>query len=193
LTEATQEKTPLQGTERPDARALVIIALTLAAIALALFNTGQGHILYAATCIALIAALAAALGWHPLHEPEVPIAPPGLILILLVAWSALAVTWSVVPYSSVYELGEIGVGLAAYLAWRVLLRDPRVPPVAAAALVMPGLAVALTLLVHARGDRARHVAGDAGREDRRLRCTGSSEGTPTRTHSWRRASICATD
>lgn len=80
----------------------------------------QQHLTYiAVTVIVAMTGLAVALGSRP-ADGRWPLGPAGALFLILIAWSALSVTWSRVPYLTLVDLGAMGSVAFAYAGWRIV-------------------------------------------------------------------------
>ena len=91
----------------------LVFGLIVSAIAFSLFFNGNHYYVYEISITAAMLAAAVTVCTHT--GQSFPVRLPGSIFGIFVAWSALAITWSFVPYVSVLELGSLGAGFFLYL------------------------------------------------------------------------------
>ncbi|AGY91813.1 hypothetical protein SPICUR_04145 [Spiribacter curvatus] len=115
-----------------------VLALTLAAAVIDQANYQQ-HLMYIAmTVIVALTGLTVALARRP-ADGRWPLGPAGALFLVLIAWSALSVTWSRVPYLTLVDLAAMGSVAFAYAAWRIMTAPDH-------AVYRPAMGVGITLV-----------------------------------------------
>mgnify|MGYP000751184492 CR=1 FL=1 len=128
--------------------AVALVLAHAAAIVLALFYNGQDAVFYGSAFITMIIGVGLAV-WTRGIPVTLIIGPAGFLLVLLFLWTATATFWSFVPYLSQIATAMIGMAVLSYMLWRLLLGLPGTARPSLAALLLLGLAVAITLLMQA--------------------------------------------
>ena len=97
----------------------LVLALILTAAVIDQANYRQHLTFIAITVIVALTGLTVALARKP-STGRWPLGPAGLLLLILLAWSALAITWSRVPYLTVVDVAALGSVVFSYMAWRIV-------------------------------------------------------------------------
>jgi O-antigen ligase/Tfp pilus assembly protein PilF len=137
---------PQQGNGGWLAPALVL-ALSLTAALIDQANYQQDLTFIALNVIVALMALAVALARRP-SDGRWPLGPAGALFLGLIAWSALSVTWSRVPYLTFVDLAAMGSVACAYAAWRIVTAPAadRHSPILPAGLLIAGVAMAAFMI-----------------------------------------------
>ncbi len=127
--------------------AIVVLAVAMTAALIDQANYQQDLTFIALTVIAALVAVAVAMTRRP-SGGQSPIGPAGVLLLMLIAWSALAISWSRVPYLTGVDLAAMGSVAFAYAAWRIVMapEQGRYRAVMGWAITAAGLAMAVTMI-----------------------------------------------
>lgn len=117
----------------------------LAAFLTSLFYNGLDLRYYAASGVAVICALVAAMV-SPALARKLSVGPAGTLLILLAVWIGAGQLWVDIPYLAAVQAGVLAAAPAAYLVFRAALTEGRGRSALARGLILIGVGITAVLL-----------------------------------------------